>query len=535
MPLALGRAADTRRRDAVAVQPDRRRLATRPGRLSQTVADACAPQTAAAARGEAAGAVSREVRAPCRLVHRPFEGAAIIDPAEAGIVGHVALRDQVASAQRDAVGSEGPGRLVQDPLENIGRFGGTGAAIGRGGVGMGMDAGRFEVENRNAVDAGQQGQGIQGRARPLECRVGAEIDRQRRAQAENAALPVECQTGVADHVPPVIVADQALAARRDPLDRPRQPARRPGDEDELRIVRAAHAEAAPDIAGHDPKTARRQPEDVVRQDVPQRVGAVNPGVKREAVAGAGNGERAARLDRVRGHALVDQPLVDQIRGRRLHPGELLRVPGFGDEGLVVEAVVPDRRGGTGSGVGRARDRRHRLILHPHELGRVPGDGFGLGDDHGNGLADMAHPFGRQGGTGRHAHRRTVASGRPFAACQPAEAVGRVVLPGEDGAHARQPAGRCRIDDREPGMGVGRAQERGVRGVGRGEVVEEPSAAREQPPILAAPYRDARSQRARRPSARHHPAANSRRTASARFRLSGGPLIWITGSVTPVSR
>ena len=264
--------------------------------------------------------------------------------------------------------------------------------------------------------------------------------------------------------------------------------------------------------------------------------AVDSGIEGET---AGNGierpERAARFDRIGGNALVRQPLPHDMGGLRPYPVEGPRVPGPGDEGLVRGTAIPHQRGIRVPRPRRAGDRIERPVIHPDELRRIPGDRLGPGDDHDHRLADMAGPVGGQGGTGRHPHRRSVAPDRALAAAEDAEAVRRIVLTREHAENARDRPRRRRIDGQDQGVGVRRTHERRVRGVGRSPVIEEQPAPGQEPAVLAALYRSACRGRLHRLPAGHRASANSPRISRARARPSGEPLIWIAGSVTPVSR
>ena len=152
--LALRGGPDADRHAAIGVQPDRRLFRAGAGGLFDRVADTHAAHTPGAEGCGAARIVAFEIRAACRDVHRARECAAVIDPSEAGVVGHPGLADQVAPAQFHAVFPHRPGGLVQQPLDDSGRFRAARAAIGRGGVGVGMDARGFQIEHRNPVDAG---------------------------------------------------------------------------------------------------------------------------------------------------------------------------------------------------------------------------------------------------------------------------------------------------------------------------------------------------------------------------------------------
>src|SRR6516165_5800743 len=96
--------------------------------------------------------------------------------------------------------------------------------------------------------------------------LGADIVHAGPAQRENAAVCGERQFGLFDDlIAAVGVAEERLAAGRDPLDWPADAPRRPDDDGLLRVKLALHAEAAADIAGNDADAAFRHVQNLMRQ------------------------------------------------------------------------------------------------------------------------------------------------------------------------------------------------------------------------------------------------------------------------------
>ncbi len=124
----------------------------------------------------------------------------------------------------------------------------------------------------------------------------------------------------------------------------------------------------------------------------------------------------------------------------------------------------------GRRLGGVGDRGQRLVIDLNKLGGVPGLGQRLGDDEGDGLADIAHPRLREAEMGAPEHRRAV---RPLAAERHphhAEPGRGEIVAGVD----RQDAGRglCRgqIDRADRGMGMRRAQHCRIGLAGQAHVV-----------------------------------------------------------------
>jgi len=139
------------------------------------------------------------------------------------------------------------------------------------------------------------------------------------------------------------------------------------------------------------------------------------------------------------------------------------------------------------------DRRQDRVVDGDQLGRVLRLVRRLGDDHRDGIADVAHAIGREArpaGVGvvgavpvldrRHAHRKAELGGGDIGA-------------GIDGENARRLARRGGVDPLDRGMGVRRAQEGGVDLARAGEVIDVMAGTGDEPDILLAADRLADSE------------------------------------------
>ena len=144
-------------------------------------------------------------------------------------------------------------RLLDDALDDVGRLGPTGAAVGVDRRGVGEHRLDLGVDRRRLVLAGEQGRVEDRRHRRGEGReVGAHVGDRLDAQREEVALRVERQLGRGDVVAAVRVGEERLAALGGPLDRPADPLARPDQGDVLGVEEDLRAEAAADVGRDHP-------------------------------------------------------------------------------------------------------------------------------------------------------------------------------------------------------------------------------------------------------------------------------------------
>ena len=183
-------------------------------------------------------------------------------------------------------------------------------------------------------------------------------------------------------------------------------------------------------------------------------------------------------------ALVAQLDLDHVRGAReagLGGGLIAQLEVEGD---VARRIVVHLCGAFGGGSGRVRDGIERLVVDLDEIGGVARLIPILGDHDGNAIADMAHHIDRQHGMSD----RLEVGQQPPHGHHPGESRSLYVLRGENSHHSGCGFGLGGVDAADPGVGIGRANDRRVQHVGRLEVVRVPALAGDEGGILPPPNR-----------------------------------------------
>ena len=161
-------------------------------------------------------------------------------------------------------------------------------------------------------------------------------------------------------------------------------------------------------------------------------------------------------------------------------------------------------------------RRQGLVIDQDRSSRVLGAMAAVGDDDRQRLADIADLVAREAELRDQLADRRV--GHQHRHARLAHALGQVGR-GEDGVNAGHGARRGGIDRTDAGMGVGRAQERGLERAGKMDVVDEAALAGEERLVLGAldPGADrARSHLATRSARGRRRAASARATTQSRI-------------------
>src|SRR5438046_1576781 len=143
---------------------------------------------------------------------------------------------------------------------------------------------------------------------------GANRPSQANPEAEEFALLVKRQLGVADIVAGVLVGLDRLAALAGPFDWPAQFLRREQHQPMLRILPALGAEPAADITGNDPDLAFRDFENTSGERLTHPVRILHIGVEGEAVlARVPHADSTARLHEMRIDPADDVRAIDDVR------------------------------------------------------------------------------------------------------------------------------------------------------------------------------------------------------------------------------
>ena len=239
----------------------------------------------------------------------------------------------------------------------------------------------------------------------------------------------------------MVVVEQALRARLDPLDRPAAAARRPEHQTLLRIGVALHAEAAANVLRDHPELRLGKVEHGLGQYGSGAVRILRARVKRVAVIGrvvVANG--SAGLERVRREAVIEEPQRDDVAG----PGERgvrrFFVAHGQREADVAGPVVPDLSRALLDGVLDPCHCRQRLVVDLDQFGGFPSLGGSGGHHECHALADVAHLIGDQDGPeGAEALGATHVLGNGQRR-NPAEPFTRDIGAGEHADHARSGRG-----------------------------------------------------------------------------------------------
>ena len=243
------------------------------------------------------------------------------------------------------------GRLADDALDDVGRLGPPGAAIGVDRRGVRQRRLHVGVDQRRGVLAGQQRRIEIGRHRRRESReVGAHVGDRVDLERQELAVLVEGQLGVGDVVAAMRVGHEGLGALGGPLDRPADPRRRPGDHRLFVVAEDLATEAATHVGRHHTQLVLGNAQHEGRQDETQHMRVLRRRPER-VVAGAlvVLRRRGARLHGVGDQAVVDD--VDLGDVRRLGESRI-------DVGLHADLPVVDqvaRR--LGMNLGRALGER----------------------------------------------------------------------------------------------------------------------------------------------------------------------------------
>ena len=265
--------------------------------------------------------------------------------------------------------------------------------------------------------------------------------------ARNLASRVERQLDMGDVVAAVRVGHEAFRALGGPFDRLAHLAGGPGDDRLLGVMVDLRAEAAADIGRDDAQPRLRDVQHEGAHQQPDHVRVLAGRIERVLAGRAVElADRGARLHRVRHEPVVDEVELDDPRrlgDRGIDRGRIAEVPVVAD---IAGRLVGQTCGAPGFSASAASTTAGSTrVVDRDLLGGVARLPEALGDHHRDRIADMAHPVDGEHRMRRLLHRRAVLRIDQPAAGQPADAVGRHVLAGEDGDDAGRRGARrwCR--------------------------------------------------------------------------------------------
>ena len=507
MALAVGMGAGKHGHAARGVEADTRRLVkTHPGaeraddRRRRDAAgfdigrEADAAQLAPALGLLAARLEARVIRQAQGRIKRGPIIPAIVFERHLGLIGEGVRRDEVAAAQFHQVDPRFARGVLDQAFHHEGGLGPAGAAHGVHGRGVGEHRLDLAIHGPRRVgalhqDAVKVSRHRRGEGREISPHVGDGAD----AQSQKSAVRVERQLGVGDVVASMAVGLEGFGALGRPFDRPADLARGPKAHRLLGIDEYLRSESAADVGRHDAELVLRRDLNEGREHQAVDVRVLAGDIEGKAVvARVVVADRRPRLDGVGQHPVVDDiqlgdvmGLGERLVGRRL----------VADLPIVTNVArrfrMHQRRTDLGR-IGRGDDGRSLLVVDLQLLGRVLRLIQAVRDDHGHLVADVTHRILRQGGMGRCLVRLTVLAGDRPATDQAAQTIGGQMLAGEDRDHAGRGLGRVAVDRADPGVGVGRADEIGVRLARAVDVVGVVARSRQETEVLRAAHAGADS-------------------------------------------
>ena len=398
-------------------------------------------------------------------------------------------RDEVRPPELGRVAPELARRGRHEALDHVGGLGPPRPAISVHRRGVGINGVDLAGDGRDVVLARQQRRvKIGGHRRREGGQVRAQVGDRLDAEADRAAGRVEREFGVGDVVAPVGVAQEGFAALGRPLDRAADLLGGPNAHGFLGVDEDLGAEAAADVRRDDAQLVFGRDADEGGQHEAGDVRVLARGVEREAFGAlVVVAHRGARLHGVGDQAVVDEVELGHVGGARegvVGRLAVAEVPAEHDvvgrdlvHGLAADA---SRRGGVHHGV-------EHLVVHRDLLRRVLGLRVGVGDHHGDVVADVADLALGQRRVRARLHGRAVHRMDHPAADQAAHLVGREVGAGVDRHDARFRFRLRGVDRQDAGVGVGRAQEARVSLAGAVHVVDVLSLAGDVALVFAAEH------------------------------------------------
>ncbi len=274
-----------------------------------------------------------------------------------------------------------------------------------------------------------------------------------------------------------------------PFHRPAEFSRGPRDDRFLRVMVDLAAKTPANIGGHYAQLVLRDLQHERAHQQADHVRVLAGGVERVvAAAGIKLADRGARLHGVGHQAVVGDVQLHHFRGAGksgVDRSLVAQMPVVAD---VAGYVVVHRRCAGGEGVGDAGHGGQSLELRLEPFGRIAGALAGVGDHHGDRVADMAHHALGQHRMARLGHRAAVLAVDQPAARYAAEPFG--VLAGKNRDHAGRGQGCLRVYAADARMRPVAAQDIGMQLAGPVDVIDVVAVAADKTQILLAPHRGA---------------------------------------------
>ena len=387
MALADRLGADADLDDAFGTHLDADALVRRAHRRLDVVGKADAGEPAAACGRLAARRETVPIGHGEGARHVAGEVAGVVGESHGRAIGELLAPDHVAPAQLDPVDGKLRCRELDQPLDDQRRLRPAGAAIGRGRDRIGHRAAHAHMRRRDVVERGRDPARIV--ERHIGDRVRADIADMIDRERQHAARAVERELRFGHEVPPLVVGEEGFRTVARPFHRAAEAARREQHGDLLGIDIGARAEPAADIGADHPHALGRQLE-ALRQRRADAMHALVSGNEREQVLG-----RVMKADGgTRLHLRVDDALIAERPGddavgafeRGAHGGAVAEL---GLDRDVVRGGRPERGRARRERIEHIDDGRQRLVFDRHGLGRIARGPRGLGDDHGDRLAQVA--------------------------------------------------------------------------------------------------------------------------------------------------
>ena len=404
------------------------------------------------------------------VVERAGVLAAVVREPGRGPVGKARRRDEIPPSKLSGIDRELAGEEIHAPLDQVGRLGPARPAIRLAEALVGEDPPRLRPHVRDVVDTRDHDSGERRNDGRHPAVVSAAVHHELEVDAEKLALGIGGETQHRPLVAAVAGDEIVLGARCRPAHRALQAPGEHHRDDVLAVDVHLGAEAAPHLGRDDAELVTLEPEHL-DESVSERVGDLGRGPERAAlvpVEGAGGGPGLHGV----GHEPLDRR-AELDDGRRGGKGAIDVASGNAPEKRAVcrGLRVKDRRPLGESGV-RVDDRFERLVVHFDGEDGVGGDIRVLGDDDGDGLADVAHSVegeDRPLGLVQLRERSRVGLGGD---AEGSAELGAEVGGGEDAQHAWNSEGGLRSHREHLRVGVGAADEgegggafeRHVRGV-----------------------------------------------------------------------